>query len=293
MGANTDEGERFVELPDGRVWINVVGSGSGVPLLLLHGGPGGGHDYLEPLGALADDRPVIFYDQLGCGLSDHPDNTGLWTMDRFVEELAAVRQALGLSRFHLYGHSWGGWLAIEYLLRHPQEVASTVLASTSAGIAEFVAGTRHLRSLLAKDVQETLNEFEARGDYTAPEYEAAVGVFYDNFLYRRQPYAPALLRSLANLDGNQVYATMNGPNEFVVTGNLATWDRTARLGEIATPALLTRGKYDEFEVRCTDTLTAGLPHSERVEFANSAHFAMLEEEQAYVAALRSFLRRND
>jgi proline iminopeptidase len=287
------EGERFIEVPGGRVWVNVVGSGSGAPLLLLHGGPGGGHDYLEPLGTLGDDRPVIFYDQLGCGLSDRLDNPALWTMERFVEELAVVRQTLGLSRFHLYGHSWGGWLAIEYLLHHPREVAGTVLASTSASIAEFVAGTQQLRSLLPKDVQGTLDDFEAREEYTAPAYEAAVGVFYDNFLYRQQPYAESLLRSLANLDGNQVYATMNGPNEFVVTGNLVGWDRTSRLGEIATPALLTRGKYDEFEVRCADTLERGLPNVERVEFADSAHFAMLEEEDAYVAAMRSFLRRND
>jgi proline iminopeptidase len=183
--------------------------------------------------------------------------------------------------------------AIEYLLHHPQGVASTVLASTSASITEFVAGTQRLRTLLPKAVQATLNDFEASGDYTAPEYAAAVGVFYDNFLYRQQPYTEALLRSLTNLDGNQVYATMNGPNEFVVTGNLTAWDRTSRLGEISTPALLTRGRYDEFEVRCADTLEAKLPNSERVEFASSAHFAMLEEEQAYVAALRSFLHRND
>jgi proline-specific peptidase len=284
---------KFVDVPGGRVWVDVVGSGGGVPLLLLHGGPGGGHDYLEPLAALADDRPVIFYDQLGCGNSDRPDNPALWTMERFVEELSAVRQALGLGRVHLYGHSWGGWLAIEYLLHHQQGVAGAVLASTSASIAEFVAGTRHLRSLLSKDVQETLDDFEAREDYTAPEYAAAVGNFYDNFLFRQHPYPDSLLRSLANLDGNQVYATMNGPNEFVVTGNLSTWDRTSRLAEISTPVLLTRGGHDEFEVRCAETLEANLPNTERVEFANSAHFAMLEEEEAYVTALRSFLRRND
>src|ERR1700754_330251 len=127
MTANTQSkvtaGERFIEVPGGQVWVNVVGSGGGVPLILLHGGPGGGHDYLEPLAALADDRPVIFYDQLGCGKSDRPDDPALWTMDRFVDELSAVRQALGLGRVHLYGHSWGGWLAIEYLLHHAQGVA--------------------------------------------------------------------------------------------------------------------------------------------------------------------------
>ena len=288
-----EPGERMITVPGGRVWVNVVGTGRGVPLLLLHGGPGAGHDYLEPLGALGDDRQVIFYDQLGCGHSDKPDNRALWTVERFVAELIAVRSALGLKKIHLYGHSWGGFLAIEYLLRRPRGVVSGVLASTAGSTAEFSAGTRRLRATLPRDVQETLNHYEARGEFTAPAYLEAVQVFYDNFLFRGRELPPALLRSMANVDGNQVYATMNGPNEFSVTGSLATWNRTSRLGELDLPVLLTRGRFDEFEVRCADVLERRLPRTERAEFATSAHFAMLEQEQKYVATLRSYLRRQD
>ena len=95
------------------VWYRRVGSG-GVPLLILHGGPGAGHDYLEPLEALADERELIFYDQLGCGKSDMPDDTSLWTIERSVREVDMVREALGLDKVHLLGQSWGGWLSIEY-----------------------------------------------------------------------------------------------------------------------------------------------------------------------------------
>ncbi|MFG1604016.1 proline iminopeptidase-family hydrolase [Actinoplanes sp. NPDC049265] len=286
-------GVRHVDVPGGKVWINVVGEGRGLPLLLLHGGPGAGHDYLERLGALADERPVIFYDQLGCGLSDKPDDPSLWTVRRFVAELSAVRRALGLTRYHLLGHSWGGFLAIEHMLREPAGVASAVLASTSGSSEEFLTGCRLLRSRLPRAVQDTLDHYEALEQYTAPEYLAAVQVFYDNYLFRGTTPPDELLRSLTNLDGNQVYAVLNGPNEFVMTGALAQWDRRSRLREIRQPILLTRGRYDEFEVTCTDNLQARLRHTERVEFTRSAHVAMLEEDQAYIAAVRSFLRRHD
>jgi proline iminopeptidase len=286
-------GRRMVRVPGGRVWVDVVGTGRGTPLLLLHGGPGAGHDYLEPLAALGDDRQVIFYDQLGCGHSDKPDNKALWTVERFVAELATVRRALGLRKIHLYGHSWGTWLAIEYLLGRPHGVVSGVLASGSGSAAEFAAGTRRLRATLPRDVQKTLDYYEARGEFTAPEYLTAVQAFYDQFLFRGKELPDALLRSMANVDGNQVYATMNGPNEFSVTGTLATWNRTSRLPELRLPVLLTRGRFDEFDARCVDVLERRLPHTERAEFMHSAHFAMLEEERAYVATLRSFLRRQD
>lgn len=282
-------GERYVDVPGGRVWVNVVGSGRRPPLLVLHGGPGAGHDYLESLGDLAVDRPVVFYDQLGCGRSDKPDNPALWTVDRFVAELEAVRRALNLQRLHLYGHSWGGWLAIDYLVRQPQGVGAVVLASTSSSAAQFVEGTRYLRTLLPADVQQVLDYYEAKGEFTAPEYLDAVNVFYQNFLCRLDPYPEPILRTIANLDGNQVYATMNGPNEFVMTGNLASWDRTSELGRIRNPVLLTRGRYDEFAEPCTDTLQQRLPCTTRVEFPNSSHMAMWEDRLDYMRTLSSFL----
>jgi proline-specific peptidase len=102
--------EGFIEVTGGRVWYRSVGEG-GIPLLCLHGGPGFTHYYLEPLELLADQRQVIFYDQLGCGNSDRPEDVTLWTVERFVDELVTVRQTLGLNRLHLFGSSWGGMLA--------------------------------------------------------------------------------------------------------------------------------------------------------------------------------------
>ena len=138
-----DEG--YVEVEGGRVWYRRLGGGDALPVLLLHGGPGAAHDYMLPLAErLSEHRPAIVYDQLGCGRSDRPDDTSLWTVDRFAAEVDQVRTALGLDRCHLLGQSWGGWLAIDYMARGPAGVAGLVLASTSASIAQFVAGARGL-----------------------------------------------------------------------------------------------------------------------------------------------------
>jgi proline-specific peptidase len=131
-----DEG--FIELEHGRIWYRRSGGGSALPILLLHGGPGAASYYLEPLEErLSKHRPVVVYDQLGCGRSDKPDNPSLWTLDYFTSEIDQMREALGLRECHLLGHSWGGWLSIDYLCRNPRGIAKVVLASTSANTATF------------------------------------------------------------------------------------------------------------------------------------------------------------
>src|SRR5919108_829815 len=155
-------GEGRIEVEDGfTIWYAVVGEGDSVPLLTLHGGPGAGHDYVDSLADLAVDRPVVFYDQLGCGRSDQPDDPSRWVIERFVREIELVRSALGLDRVHLLGHSWGGWLAIEYMLGSPSGIASLVLASTSASVAQFAEECAALRSALPPEVRDGLTRYEA------------------------------------------------------------------------------------------------------------------------------------
>jgi proline-specific peptidase len=273
-----------------QIWYHRMGNGD-IPLLTLHGGPGAGHDYLEPLSDLATDRPVIFYDQLGCGKSDQPDDRSLWHIARFVAEVDTVRQALGLEQIHLLGQSWGGWLAIEYMLTNPTGVVSLILASTSASIPQFVAETKRLKSELPPEVYETLQRYEAAGDYHHPEYEEATLEFYRRHVCRLAEWPEPLLRSVANLTDNPVYETMNGPNEFMVIGNLKDWDRTDRLGEITVPTLVTVGRYDELTPACAETLHQGIPNSQLVVFEESAHLAHLEETEKYLQVVADFLAR--
>ncbi|MGH3158268.1 MAG: proline iminopeptidase-family hydrolase, partial [Streptosporangiaceae bacterium] len=162
-----DEG--YIEVPGGRVWYRSVGAG-GTPLLCLHGGPGFTHYYLEPLEALADRRQVIFYDQLGCGRSDTPDDPTLWTVGRFVEELVQVRAALGLDRLHLFGNSWGGMLAMQYALDRRPALVSLILNGSPASMIRWVEDCDELLREEPPEVLQVIREHEAGGFTACPEY---------------------------------------------------------------------------------------------------------------------------
>jgi proline-specific peptidase len=200
-----------------------------------------------------------------------------------------VRLSLGLDQVHLLGQSWGGWLAIEYMLSQPQGVISLILASTSASLPQFVAETRRLKKELPLEIYQTLQRYEAMGDYHHPDYDAAVLEFYKRHVCRLDPWPEPLLRTSANLNGNAVYETMNGPNEFIVIGNLKNWDRTDRLSEISVPTLITVGRYDELTPTCAETLHRGIPDSRMVIFEESAHLAHLEEPDKYRQVVADFM----
>lgn len=274
-----------------RVWCRRVGAGGGTPLLVLHGGPGAGHDYLEPLEKLAAVRPVVFYDQLGCGKSDQPDDRCLWRMERFVAELAEVRKALGLRKVHLFGQSSGGMLAIDYMLTQPQGVASLILADSCASMPQVQREVNRLKSQLPAETIEILDRYEASGDFHNPEYRAAVAVFYKRHVCRLSSLPDCLLRTTENLKDNPVYETMNGPNELAITGNLKDWDRTGRLSEITIPALVLVGRHDELTPACSETLHRGIAGSQLVVFEDSSHIPHLEEPEKYIRAVSRFLSR--
>jgi proline-specific peptidase len=283
--------EGHIEVPGGRVWYERLGGGSGTPVLTLHGGPGAAHYYIRPFAErLAETRPVILYDQLGCGLSEKPDDTSLWTFDRFVAEVDAVREGLGLEHCHLFGQSWGGWLAIEYLCRGTSGVDRVILASTSASIRQFTGEARRLIEELPEPARTTLIELGGRGEYDTPEYQEAVMVFYRRHLCRLDPWPEAMQRTADELDKNQVYLTMNGPTEFDVIGEaLRHWDRSTDLGRITNPTLVTCGRYDEITPACSATLAAGIPDARMIVFESSAHCAHLEETPRYTADVAAFL----
>jgi proline iminopeptidase len=281
------QAERYVDVPGGRVWCRTVGSGPGLPLLVLHGGPGFTCEYLDSLADLADERPVIRYDQLGCGRSDRPDDVSLWTIDRFVAEMACVRRALDLPAVHLLGQSWGSMLAVDAVLAGATGIASLVLASPPLSIPMWMADARRLRAGLPAEVQRTLTEHEERGFTACPEYRAASLEYSRRHLCRADPWPDAYERSFVG-EGEQVYHTMWGPNEFTVTGTLADYDRTDRLCDIEQPTLLTCGRFDEATPESTEAYARLMPRARTVVFERSAHCAHLEERAAYLAELRSF-----
>jgi L-proline amide hydrolase len=276
------------------VWYRIVGdreeSGK-LPLLCLHGGPGAAHDYLESLDAMADTgRRVIYYDQLGCANSATPSNPSMWTVELYVEEVDAVRDALGLERLHLLGQSWGGMLAMEYALTQPRGMASLIIASSPASMIQWVQEANRLREELSPEVQQTLLKHEEAGTTDSPEYQDAMMEFYRRHVCRIDPMPEYVQRTFQKLDENpEVYHTMNGPSEFHVTGTLKTWDIIDRLGEIRVPTLITSGRYDEATPAIAGTIHQRIPGSKWVLFEESSHMAHAEEPERYMKELDGFL----
>ena len=248
-----DAAEGFVDFRGSRTWYAIVGDEAAeraagkAPLLVLHGGPGVPHDYVESMAALAaSGRRVIFYDQQGCGNSDQPDDPARWTVEFFVGEVQAVRDQLGLERCHILGQSWGGMLLMEYLVTRPAGVVSATIASSPASMPGWIAETGRLRADLPAETIRTLERHEAAGTWDDPEYERAVDEFYARHLCRVVPVPEPVARAFAKLARNpQVYRTMNGPTEFHVVGTLKDWEVLSRLDVVDEPILLTSGLHDE------------------------------------------------
>lgn len=282
--------EGYVDVPGGRVWYEVVGSGDSIPLLTLHGGPGFPHDYLEPLAGLARERPVIFYDQLGCGRSDRPSDLSLWQVDRFLEELKRLVEALELQRVHVLGHSWGSTLATAYASTHPEELASLILAGPFISIPRYLEDNDRRRGELPAGVRETLERHENAGTIDSAEYQGALGEYYRRHFCRIDPWPEPLQRAFDNV-GLEVYNTMWGPNEFYATGNLLGYDLSGRLSEIAVPVLYTCGRYDSTSPEAAAWFQSLTPGAELAIFENSAHTVMIEEPERYLQVVGDFLRR--
>jgi proline-specific peptidase len=284
-----DEGT--IEVPGGRVWYRSVGEG-GTPLLCLHGGPGFTHYYLEPLEALAGRRRVIFYDQLGCGRSDRPGDASLWTVERFVEELAQVRAALGLGRLHLFGSSWGGMLALQYALDRRPPLQSMILCGSPASMPRWARDCEELLAAQPAEVRRTIRQHEQAGFTACPEYQAAILGFYREHVCRLDPWPAGLERSFAEA-GYPVYTTMNGPSEFTVTGSLKTWDVMDRLGEIDVPALLVGGRYDECRPSHLEEMHRRIAGSQLAIIEDASHLCFAEQPQQFMDLVNTFLDRRD
>ncbi len=282
------EGEGRVAVRGGEIWYRVTGSGPGAPLLVVHGGPGFSHDYLLPLEALGRDRAVIFYDQLDCGKSDKPGAPANWQVSRFVDEIRALSTSLGLNRYHLLGHSWGGLLASEYAAIDSRRLLSCVLASPLISAPQWVADNMRWRKLLPAAIRQVLDDNEAAGTVRSAAYQQAAEAFYRRHLCRMEPWPEPLLTSLEQ--GNSaLYTTMWGETEFRATGNLRDYDGTPNLARITVPLLFTCGEFDEAPPATLHRYSKLVRNAEVRVFTDASHTPHLEQEEAYVHALATWL----
>jgi proline iminopeptidase len=281
--------EGFVSFRGYRTWYRVVGDPElgTTPLLALHGGPGSTHHYFAPLERLADERAVVVYDQLGCGSSDRPADIE-WSVELFRDEVVAVREALGLERIHLLGTSWGGMLAQEHFFSGASGIQSLVLSSTLASVDQWAAEQRRLVHELPAELVEAFERLDRAGNYDDPEYERIEELYFDRHFYRG-PKPRAELERMKAERAPDVYAAMQGPNEWTVTGKLRGWDVRDRLHEIDVPTLVVRGRHD----MCTDaiaaTLVGGIRNVREIVLEHSSHTPVLEETERYLDVVAEFL----
>lgn len=284
--------EGTIAVPGGNVWYKTVGEGELPPLLVVHGGPGFTHNYLRPLEALADERSVVFWDQLGCGRSEKPSDTSLWTMERSLAEVDAVREALGLDRHHLFGNSWGGMLVQQYTLDRRPDLVSLTVSNSLASMPRLAEDTARLLADLPDDVQETIHWHEERELYSCPEYQGAVALWYQTYICRMHPWPQELEDCWTGL-GMEIYLTMVGPSDFNLTGNLKDWDIFDRLHEISVPTLFVAGRYDECTPEHMTAMQEAVPGSQLALFESSAHMPFFEEPDAFRSTVRDFLHRTE
>lgn len=284
-------GEARLAVDGGNIWYKVSGSTTGVPVILLHGGPGFNSFYLKPLEALGDERPVVRYDQLGGGKSDGLTDTAKMNIPHFVAELDSLRAHLGFDKVHIFGHSWGSVLAMEYYRAHPEHVVSLSFGGPVMSLPAYAAHAKSLVKTLSDSAQRAIQEGEASGKFDAPAYQRAMEEFYGKYVWLR-PNAADLDSTMTTVN-QAIYGYMQGPSEFTITGTFKDYDATPFLPKVTVPLLYAVGDQDEVGpdiVKRHAKLTPGATYE---LLPNSAHVSPWDNPDALLKAVRAHLKKAD
>jgi proline iminopeptidase len=282
------------------VWTKRVGNNPRIKVLLLHGGPGFAHDYMEAFDSYFPGASIEYYhyDQLEAGLSDHPDKPALWDLARFVDEVEQLRQALGLGKdnFYLLGHSWGGLLAIEYALAHQEHLKGLVISNMMSSIPAY---NKYAHDVLMPQMdQKVLAEvlaLEKANQYDKPRYEELLFPnFYEHHILRMPAatWPEPVMRSFARYNKKQ-YVAMQGPSEMGASGRLEKWDRTADLAKITVPTLVVGAKHDTMDPKFMEDMAHKVAKGRFLLCPNGSHLAMYDDQQTYMTGIIGFLRDVD
>jgi proline iminopeptidase len=274
-----------------KVWTKRMGSGP-VKVLLLHGGPGFTHQYLEAMESFLPEAGIemYYYDQLGCGNSDRPDDMSLWEIPRYVEEVEEVRLGLGLENFVLYGQSWGGMLAIEYALKYQHNLRALVISNMTAGIQSYLKRIGEVAKKLDHVSLAALHVLDAMEDYDSPEYQRIMmEELYPICMCRLKPWPEPVTRAFrdANLT---IYNYMQGKSEFVVTGTFKDWERWDDLPSITVKTLTLGAEHDTMDPEDIRKMAKLMPNATAAICPEGSHLAMWDDQAVYFGHLLGFLR---
>jgi len=289
-----------VETPVGKfnVWTKRFGNNPKIKVLLLHGGPGGTHEFFESFESFLPQEGIEFYeyDQLGSYFSDKPKDSSLWTTARFVEEVEQVRKALGLNKdnFYLLGHSWGGILAMEYALKYQDNLKGLIISNMMSSCPAY---GKYAEDVLSKQmdpkVLDTVRAIEARGDFANPKYmELLLPNFYNQHLCRVVPWPEALQRAFPHLN-SEIYTMMQGPSEFGIGGRLAKWDRSKDLPQIKTPTLTIGGMHDTMDPEHMKWMAGQVQNGRSLICPDGSHCSMWDDQPHYFPGLVRFIKEVD
>ncbi|MCC4598065.1 proline iminopeptidase-family hydrolase [Xanthomonas campestris pv. phormiicola] len=291
--------EGYADFQGHRTWYRVTGAlDSGLlPLMVVHGGPGCTHDYVDSFKDLATGgRAVVHYDQVGNGRSTHlPEaDPGFWTVDLFLAELDNLLRHLGIADYALLGQSWGGMLGAEHAVHRPAGLRALVIANSPASMPLWRAAALRLRAALPEPVRAALDRHEADGNLDHPDYRAASDVFYAHHVCRVQPMPEEVARTFAAIEADPtVYHAMNGPTEFHVIGSLREWSIVERLPAIDVPTLLLSGRHDEATPETVQPYADMIPDVRWHLFEHSSHMPHVEEREACMQVVGAFLAEHD
>ncbi|GGB17311.1 proline iminopeptidase [Puia dinghuensis] len=292
---------KMVEIttPKGKfhVWTKRFGSNPKIRLLLLHGGPGGTHEYFECFENFLPKEGVefIYYDQLDSWYSDQPNDSSLWTTEHFVEEVEQVRQALGLNKnnFYLLGHSWGGILAMEYAFKYQANLKGLIISNMMASMPEYEKYNGVLRAKMRQSLVDSLKRYEDKGLYKDSVYQALVfNEYYKQHLCRLAEWPDPLNRLFKHLSEG-IYVTMQGPSEFKTGGRLIRWDRSKDLGKITVPTLTIGGEFDTMDPKYMEWMSHQVKQGSYVYCPEGSHCDMWDDQQHYFPGLIKFLKDVD
>ena len=287
-----------IQTPKGtfRVWTKRIGNNPRAKVLLLHGGPGSTHEYLEAFDGHFPSQGIeyYYYDQLGSAYSDQPNEPDLWDLGRFTDEVEQVRQALGLSRdnFFLYGQSWGGLLAMEYALKYQQNLKGLVISNMMASIPAYNEyAERVLMPAMDQKVLAELKRIEAANDYANPRYmELLMPNFYTSHLLRMpaDQWPEPVTRSFKHLNSS-IYVPLQGPSEMGSSGKLEKWDRVADLKKIGVPTLVIGARYDTMDPAHMEMIAKTVQKGKYLYCPDGSHLALYDDQKVYFKGLLQFI----
>ncbi len=281
-------GEAMLAVPGGRIWYKVSGTGTGTPVMLIHGGPGMGSFYLKSMEGLGEDRPVVRYDQLGAGKSDRMTDTTLMVIPRYVEELDSLRRTLKYDKVFLNGNSWGTIVAIEYYRAHPDHVAGMIFSGEAFDITAAEKEINKAVAKLSVPAQKAFAQYNTDKNLEAPAYKAATDEFYATNVFRRPVKAD--LDSMMTMIGMDQYRYFQGENETMVVGTLKGYSAMSILPTVKVPVLMTTGEFDELGPKLIEQHAKLIPGAKFIMYKDAAHVTQWDAAEQSVKDAREFLK---